>query len=106
MPLHWRAWQVITLRRRLHLPEDRFYALGGVPSRDILRMLSEEQGVPIDHLAVARENEAEYLPLISQVEPINTDDGIVRANFVRIPLALASGWIRVDIVQLLDRLAI
>src|SRR6266478_926181 len=72
MPLHWRAWQVITARHRLHLPEDRFYALGGVPSRDILKMLSAEQSVALDHLAVAREKESEYLPLISQVEPINT----------------------------------
>src|SRR4051812_29506003 len=53
MPLHWRAWQVITARHRLHLPEDRFYALGGVPSRDILKMLGAEQGVALDHLAVA-----------------------------------------------------
>ena len=35
MPLHWRAWQVIAERHRLHLPEERFYALGGVPSRDL-----------------------------------------------------------------------
>jgi len=61
MPLHWRAWQVITARHRIHLPEDRFYALGGVPSRDILKMLSQEQGIALDHLAVAREKEAEYL---------------------------------------------
>jgi len=71
MPLHWRAWQVVTARYRLHLAEDRFYSLGGVPSRDILKMLSVEQGIPIDPLAVAREKEAEYLPLIAQVEPIN-----------------------------------
>src|SRR6266496_3239590 len=67
MPLHWRAWQVIIARHRLHLPEDRFYALGGVPSRDIIKMLGQEQGIAIDHLAVAREKEAEYLPLIAQV---------------------------------------
>jgi beta-phosphoglucomutase-like phosphatase (HAD superfamily) len=57
MPLHWRAWQVIAARHRLHLPEDRFYALGGVPSREIVKMLSAEQGLGLDHLAVAREKE-------------------------------------------------
>ena len=35
MPMHWRAWQMITLRHELHFPEERFYALGGEPSRDI-----------------------------------------------------------------------
>ena len=32
MPLHWRAWSVVTKRYGLHFPEDRFYAYGGVPS--------------------------------------------------------------------------
>jgi beta-phosphoglucomutase-like phosphatase (HAD superfamily) len=106
MPLHWRAWQVITERHRLHLPEERFYALGGVPSRDILKMLSQEQGIPLDHLAVAREKEAEYRPLIAQVEPINTVVGIARENYGRIPLAVASGGTRVIIEQVLDHLGI
>src|SRR5882762_9635822 len=106
MPLHWRAWQVITARHRIHLPEDRFYALGGVPSRDILKMLSQEQGIALDHLAVAREKEAEYLPLIAQVEPINTVVGIARANYGKIPLAVASGGTRKIIEQVLAHLGI
>jgi len=106
MPLHWRAWQVVTARHRLHLPEDRFYSLGGVPSRDILKMLSDEQGVPLDHLAVAREKEAEYLPLIAQVEPINIVVTVVRENYGRIPLAVASGGTRKIIEQVLEHLGI
>jgi beta-phosphoglucomutase-like phosphatase (HAD superfamily) len=106
MPLHWRAWQVILARHRLHLPEDRFYALGGVPSRDILRMLSDEQGVSLDHLAVAREKEAEYLPLIAQVEPINIVVAIARENAGKIPLAVASGGTRKIIDQVLEHLEI
>jgi len=106
MPLHWRAWQVITARHRLHLPEDRFYALGGVPSRDILKMLSDEQGIALDHLAVAREKEAEYLPLIAQVEPINTVVGVARTNYGKIPLAVASGGTRRVIEQVLEHLGI
>ncbi len=106
MPLHWRAWQVITARHQLHLPQDRFYALGGMPSRDILRMLSTEQGVALDHLAVAREKEAVYLPLIAQVEPINTVVGVARENYDRIPLAVASGGTRRIIEQVLEHLGI
>jgi len=106
MPLHWRAWQVITQRYRLHLPEERFYALGGVPSRDILKMLSVEQGVMFDYLAVEREKETEYLPLISQVEPINVVVGIVRENYGTLPLAVASGGTRRVIEQVLQHLGI
>jgi beta-phosphoglucomutase-like phosphatase (HAD superfamily) len=106
MPLHWRAWQVITARHRLHLPEDRFYALGGVPSRDILKMLSDEQRVPIDHLAVAREKEAEYLPLIAQVEPIRMVVAVAQENHGSIPLAVASGGTRKIIELVLTHLGI
>jgi beta-phosphoglucomutase family hydrolase len=106
MPLHWRAWQAITRRYKLEFPEDRFYSLGGVPSRDILKMLGEEQRVALDHLAVAREKEAEYLPLIAQVEPINTVVGVARENHGKIPMAVASGGTRHVIEEVLQHLGI
>jgi beta-phosphoglucomutase-like phosphatase (HAD superfamily) len=106
MPLHWRAWQVISRRHGFSLPEERFYSLGGVPARDILKVLSMEQGVPLDPLAVAREKEAEYLPLIAQVEPINTVVGIARENHGKIPMAVASGGTQRIIRQVLDHLGI
>jgi beta-phosphoglucomutase family hydrolase len=106
MPLHWRAWQAIAKRHNFHFPEDRFYSLGGVPSRDILKMLGEEQRIALDHLAVAREKEAEYLPLIAQVEPINTVVGVARENFGKIPMAVASGGTRAIIEQVLEHLGI
>ncbi len=106
MPLHWRAWKAVTERHKLHFPEDRFYSLGGVPSRDILKMLGEEQDVLLDHLAVAREKEAAYLPLIHQVEPINAVVGVVRENYDKIPMAVASGGTRQIISQVLEHLGI
>ena len=106
MPLHWRAWQVVLARHRLHLPEERFYSLGGVPSQDILKMLSAEQGIALDPLAVAREKEAEYLPLIAEVGPINAVVDIARQNYRKIPLAVASGGTRKVIEQVLDHLGI
>ncbi|SPE59407.1 Fructose-1-phosphate phosphatase YqaB [Verrucomicrobia bacterium] len=106
MPLHWRAWQVVAARHRFQLPEERFYALGGVPSKDILKMLRTEQGLAFDHLAVALEKEAEYRPLIAQVEPINTVVGVARQNYGKVPLAVASGGTRKIIEQVLAHLDI
>ncbi len=106
MPLHWHAWQMITRRHDLHFPEDRFYALGGVPSRDILKMLAEEQGRSLDHIAVAHEKENAYLPLMVEVEPIHAVVEIARSNFGKIPMAVASGGTQAIIVQVLEHLKI
>ncbi len=106
MPLHWRAWNVVASRHRLEFGKERFYSLGGIPSRDILKILSAEQGLALDHIAVAHEKEAEYLPLIAQVEPINAVVGVARENYGKIPLAVASGGTRAIIGQVLDHLGI
>jgi beta-phosphoglucomutase family hydrolase len=106
MPLHWRAWRAIAQRHNLKFPEERFYALGGVPTRDILKMLSLEQGVPIDPVSVAHEKEAEYLPLIDQIEPVNVVVGVAREHHGKIPLAVASGGTKKIITQVLEHLGI
>ncbi|MBM3833766.1 MAG: HAD-IA family hydrolase [Verrucomicrobia bacterium] len=106
MPLHWKAWQTIVQRHKLQFTEDRFYALGGVPSRDILRMLGEEQKRAIDHLALAKEKEAEYLPLIGAARPIQAVVNIAREHFGRIPLAVASGGNKPIIERVLQQLGI
>lgn len=106
MPLHWRAWQAVTRRYKLDFPMDRFYSLGGVPSRDILKMLADEQGIKLDPLAAAHEKEAEYLPLIAQVEPINSVVAVAREHFGKIPMAVASGGVQSIIDQVLRHLGI
>jgi beta-phosphoglucomutase-like phosphatase (HAD superfamily) len=106
MPLHWRVWSALARKHNFDFLEDRFYAFGGVPSRDIAKMLGEEQGIPLDHMAIAREKEAGYVPLIAQIEPINAVVGIARENFGKIPMAVASGGSRRVIEQVLEHLGI
>jgi len=106
MPLHWRAWSLITQRHGLHFPQDRFYALGGVPSRDILKLLATEQGRSLDHIAVAHEKEEAYLPLMAQVEPIHAVVEIAKANHGKVPMAVASGGTQTIICQVLEHLKI
>ena len=106
MPLHWHAWQLVTQRHNLHFPEDRFYATGGIPSRDILKLLAQEQGRSLDHIAVAHEKEEAYLPLLPQVEPVHAVLGIAKANHGKLPMAVASGGTQRIISMVLDHLKI
>ena len=106
MPLHWRAWSQITSRHGIHFPEDRFYSLGGVPSRDILQMLRDEQRLMIDPIAVAKEKELVYLDFMHQVGPIHEVVNIAREHHGRLPMAVASGGIKPIIEKVLVHLGI
>lgn len=106
MPLHWLAWQTITSRHNVIFPEDRFYALGGVPSRHILQMLREEQRLSIDPIAVSREKEEEYLKLMAQVGPIHEVVEIAKDHAGKLPMAVASGGTRPVIEKVLRHLNI
>src|SRR6185295_14767345 len=64
------AWKQVTARHGVQFTEERFYELGGVPSRHILAMLRDEQRLGIDPLAVAKEKENAYLELLHHVGPI------------------------------------
>src|ERR1041385_2153695 len=106
MPLNWRAWNTVTTRHKLHFPEERFYAMGGVPSRDILKLLREEQGVDIDPIAVSREKEEEYLRIMHECTPIHEVIEIARAHHGKIPMAVASGGMQHIICSVLEKLEI
>jgi beta-phosphoglucomutase family hydrolase len=106
MPLHWQAWQTVTHRYGIVFPEDRFYSLGGVPSRDILTMLREEQKLMLDPLLVAKEKEAEYLKLMAHVGPIHEVVVIAREHAGKLPMAVASGGTSQVIHKVLRHLGI
>ena len=106
MPLHWRAWQAMARRYGLEFPEDRFYALGGVPSRQIFRILSREQGRPLDPIAASKEKEAAYIQFLAQVQPVEPVVSIARAHYGKIPMAVASGGNHAQIDQVLQHLGI
>src|ERR1051326_933023 len=106
MPLHWRAWKSVTTRHGILFSEARFYALGGVPSRDILKTLREEQGLDIDPILVAKEKEEAYLESLAHVGPIEAVVSIAHDHYGKIPLAVASGGTRVVIEKVLVHLGI
>ena len=104
MPLHWEAWQALIRRHHFQFSEERFYALGGVPSRDIIKAINCEQGLALDPLEVAREKELEYLARLDRVAPIVPIVNIAREHHGKVPLAIATGGSRRVVQQVLDHL--
>jgi beta-phosphoglucomutase family hydrolase len=106
MPLHWQAWQAVTRRHGLDFPQERFYALGGVPARVILKLLSAEQNHPLDLLAVSKEKEAAYIRFLPEIRAIEPVARIVRENAGKLPMAVASGGIRDQVNQVLEHVGL
>src|SRR5262245_41382341 len=106
MPLHWRAWQSVAQRHGIMFSEERFYRLGGVPSRHILQMLREEQHLTIDPLAVSKEKETAYLETLSHVAPIEVVVNVAREHAGNVPMAGAAGGTKAVIEKVLVHLGI
>jgi HAD superfamily hydrolase (TIGR01509 family) len=111
MPVHYLSWRTTLARHGVVFEEERFYALGGMPTDKIIALLSAEQGIPLDALALAAEKEADFLQSLHLVEAIVPVIEVARAHHRRLKLAVASGGWRhvierqlrqVGIIELFD----
>ena len=94
MPLHFIAWNQTMQRFAIEFTEDRFYALGGIPSDKIIQMLADEANLSLDVAAVAHEKEQVFLDSMHLLEEIEAITSIVRENKGKLPMAVASGGFR------------
>lgn len=97
MPAHYIAWRDTMNRHGIAFPEDRFYALGGVPAHRIVAMLAREQDkafTPEQIVEMAEEKERafeKHLHTICAVEPVVA---VAREYHGRVPMAVATGGYR------------
>lgn len=91
MPAHYRSWCEALAPVGLVLSEERFYALAGVPTVDIVELLAREQGVSCDAAAVSLDKDLRYLALSQSGAGIESVIAIARREHGRRKLAVASG---------------
>ncbi len=106
MPAHYRAWLAITSAHGIAFDEDRFYALGGRPTRDIVSGLAAEAGVVIDVDEAAELKERRFLEQLESVLPIDPVVEVVRRCRGRIPLAVVTGGYQSVCRRILARIGI
>jgi beta-phosphoglucomutase family hydrolase len=94
MPSHYEAWMIVLARYGLVMDEDRFYALGGWPTRKVAELLAREAGRPIDIERLAHEKESRFEELVHLVRPIPPVLEVVRQHRGKLPLAVATGAVR------------
>lgn len=94
MPAHYASWCAALAPHGIPFSEARFYALGGVPTRDIVALLAREAGVTVDVAAVAAAKEADTELRLATVTPVAEVVEVARAARGRLPMAVATGSLR------------
>ncbi|MFT7622785.1 MAG: beta-phosphoglucomutase-like phosphatase (HAD superfamily) [Myxococcota bacterium] len=105
MGQHFVAWSTITERYGLNFPKERFFALAGVPTRDIVELLAAETGQTLDVAQVCEEREALFMARILAVGPVAPVADIAREWRGRMPMAVASGSLRAAVLATLEQLS-
>ena len=106
MPAHYRAWLSITEMHGIPFDEDRFYSLGGRPSRDIVAMLAREVGIELDIDHAAHLKETSFLAHLPHVEAIDPVVDVVLRSRGRVPMAVVTGGYRHICTQILAHVGI
>jgi beta-phosphoglucomutase family hydrolase len=106
MPAHYRAWLHVTEAHGISFDEDRFYSMGGRPTRDIVATLARERGIEIDVDHAARMKEASFLAQLDRIEAIDPVVDVVLRSRGRVPMAVVTGGYRNVCLQILEQVGI
>jgi HAD superfamily hydrolase (TIGR01509 family) len=110
MPAHFVAWTKVAARHGLTFPEERFYALGGVPTAKIAGILITEAGLTLDPKVIALEKEQTYYDGLGEagIRGIQPVLALARSHREQNegPLAIASGSVRRLVTRTLEALGI
>jgi HAD superfamily hydrolase (TIGR01509 family) len=102
MPVHYLAWKKAVGEAGGQIPEDFFYSLGGVPSRQIVSLLNEKFGSQMDPETVATLKEEYYIDLLPRVTPIEEVAAFAREVATFAKVAVASGGILPVVLKTLN----
>jgi beta-phosphoglucomutase family hydrolase len=106
MPAHYEAWMATLAGRGLEMSEDRFYALGGWPTRRVAELLIAESARPLDAVQLSHEKELRFRQALHLVEPIEPVVEVVRRYRGKLPLAVATGAERSICEQILHQIGL
>jgi HAD superfamily hydrolase (TIGR01509 family) len=106
MPAHYQAWLEVLRPYGIAFPEDRFYAMGGMPTDKIVIELCGEAGRWLDVNALVRDKALAFERKINEVRPIAKVVEVARASRGRLPMAVASGGQRRMVEKTLSQIGV
>jgi HAD superfamily hydrolase (TIGR01509 family) len=106
MPAHYQAWLEVLRPHGIDFPEDRFYAMGGMPTDKIVVELCGEAGKLLDVAALVRDKALAFERKIGEVRPIEKVVDVARAQRGKGPMAVASGGQRSTVERTLAQIGV
>ena len=106
MPVHFHAWSKTFADHGISFSEDRFYALGGMPSDKIIALMGAEHGKRLDAEELSREKEENFLTFLDEVKPVEKVVALAREQKGQRKMAVASGGYRWVIDRQLEHIGL
>lgn len=104
LPLHFRAWKEALEPHGAVMPEDLFYAWGGIPVPRTVELLNEHLTLKMPVEVVTRAREEAYHALLPGVTSHEAVESLIKQNFRKIPMAVVSGSSRASVEKTLRKL--
>ena len=108
MPLHFKAW-CHALGKQGHpevFSEDVFYAMGGRPTRDIVKDINGDNNLNLDAEEVIYAKKKFLLSHLDEIELIPEVVAVIEENRGKVPLAIATGSSREVAEKILQQLGV
>lgn len=106
MPAHFVSWTKTLNAHGIHFTEERFYALGGVPTSKIISMLADEHDLTLDVPAVSLQKEESFHQVVDAIRRIDPVTAIAEKYRGQLPMAVATGTERWSATRVLKQLGI
>jgi beta-phosphoglucomutase family hydrolase len=91
MPVHLDAWNKALAVYGLNLSSQQHQEWAGIPTRDILKLLSQRHGIELPVEKFLKEKEEHYLKSLAEVKGIVPVVEIIIASYQKIPMGIVSG---------------
>ncbi len=91
MPLHLDAWELTCAEFGIPFEREQLYQYGGIPTRKIIAMLAEQQGLTVDVEAFTRRKIALYMAHIDKVSVFPKMWELVRHYHGKVKMGIGTG---------------
>lgn len=95
LPVHFQTWLASLQAVGADISRDWYYKYCGTSALEMLQILKDIFGYQFDSEAIAIERQKHYRSLLSTVKEVQAVAKIVRTQYKKVPMAVASGGERV-----------